>query len=161
MGQFVLKVRDLDEGITDHRFVLTEEWLAHQLADVEGIDGAKQEGLIEVAVTRRGREVLIRGSIRASLRVDCVRCLEAFPHEVDAPLEVLMLPGQPRPRKARETDGDDKNHDELGIERYRGDEIELDEILRDTILLEVPMNPNCGEQCLGWDHLRQESADTR
>jgi uncharacterized metal-binding protein YceD (DUF177 family) len=71
-----------------------------------------------------------------------------------------MLPGRPQESKPPRDEGDDEGMDELEVDRYRGDEIVLDELIRDTLLLEVPMNPNCGDGCLGWDHLRQEGHGT-
>ena len=155
MGQFVLKLRDLEEGLSHHTFELPDEWLRSQMSDVEGIGGGAEGGRVELDVTRSGREFLLRGELWAPLVVTCVRCLEDFALSVEAFFEVLMLPGAGKSPRAASKD-DEESSEELGVELYKGEEIVLDDLIRDTILLEVPMNPNCGEQCPGWDHLRQE-----
>ena len=125
-----------------------------QLEDLEGIKESSDSGVVELVATKNGREVLLRGTLRAALVVTCVRCLEEFDFPVDVELEVLMLPGRPAPRRKDAAQEDDEK-DELGVERYQGDTIVLDGLIRDTLLLEVPMNPSCGESCRGWDHLSQ------
>ncbi len=157
MDRFVLRVRELDDGVSDHTFELPSDWLGAQLTEAKGIGAQDGAGQIELTVTKQGREVLLRGTIRTILVVTCVRCLEEFDFPVDVALEVLMLPGRQVRRggagRSKENErGDEK--DDLGVEQYLGDEIVLDELVRDTILLEVPMNPNCGESCTGWDYLR-------
>lgn len=153
MDEYVLRVLELEEGLTSHRFPVRSEWLLGQLEGVNGITAGETEGTIELDVTRRGREVFLKGTVQAELLVQCVRCLENYKFEVDADLEVLMLPG-----KAQQIQGTGKGEntdedDDLGVERYEGETIVIDGLIRDTILLEVPMNPNCGEQCPGWDRL--------
>ncbi len=160
MGLFVLRVKELEEGISNHRFELSRDWLKAEFEGVEGIEPGASNGKAELEATRHGAEVMLRGTVRVGLEVDCVRCLDAFGIEIDIDVDALMVPGKPvkgasqgKTDKERK-DAPDEEDDKLGIERYQGEEIVLDGLLRDAILLEIPMSPNCGEDCKGWDALQ-------
>lgn len=151
MAQFVINVREIEEGVSEHQFSIPLDWLERELEGCEGLGAGDQPGSVELIATKRGREVLIRGFAKATFSVTCVRCLEDYRLPLEAEIEVLMLPGR---APAQGGDGAaDKDDDELSVERYQGDQIELDGLIRDSLILEVPMNPNCGEECPGWDHL--------
>lgn len=160
MSRFVLKVKELESGVSSHRFDLSADWLRAELGDVEGIGVAGEGGRLSIVTTKHGQEVLIRGTVVAALTATCVRCLNDFALPVEAEVSVLMLPSQaarrPGPARDDDDDEDDGDEDELGVERYQGEEIELDGLIRDSILLDIPMNPVCGEACPGWRGLAGE-----
>ena len=156
MDQFVLKVPDLDEGLSRRSYELSAPWLDGQLANCDGIGAFGSTGKLDLDITRRGGQVLLRGRIFATLAVRCVRCLGDYEFPVDAEVDVLMLPGRGPATKPTAKDDVEGDEDDLGVERYEGEQIVLDDLLRDMILLEVPMNPNCGDGCPGWDHLIAE-----
>ena len=149
MAEFVLRVPNLEKGVSTHSFEISGEWLRAQLADLEGIDASGEVGRFSLTTTIRGQEVLLSGEVRATLLVDCVRCLETFEFPIEGDLAVLMVPGPAPVAGEDEEDGED-----LGVEHYQGEEIELDELIRDTIVLEVPISPSCGDSCPGWEHLK-------
>ncbi len=156
MGRFVINVREIDEGVSEYRFDVPVDWLAGMLEDCEGITAAGAAGIVELTATKRGRKVLLEGRMEATLDVTCVRCLEDFAHAVESEVEVLMIPGPGPVSKGKKDDKQDE--DDLGVERFQGDLIVVDTLIRDSLILEVPMNPNCGDECPGWDHLRPESS---
>jgi uncharacterized metal-binding protein YceD (DUF177 family) len=143
-----IKVRDLPDGVSPHRFELPADWVAEQLSGVEDVHGVRAAGTLVLEATRRGREVLLNGAAEAQLVVACVRCLAEFELHVEAPLAVLMRPGPEGQSRA-----DELCLEDLGEERYAGDEIVLDDLVRDLLILEVPMNPSCGAGCPGWHGL--------
>ena len=154
MGRFVINVREIEEGVSEHRFDVPVDWLAGQLEECEGITSGEAPGVVELTATKRGQQVKLTGSLAATLSVTCVRCLEAFDDSVGSDVEVLMVPDS-GPAAVVDKDGKPKK-DDLGTEQYQGDRIVLDTLIRDSLILEVPMNPNCGDECPGWDHLHSE-----
>ncbi len=149
MGEIVLKVRDLPEGVSSHSFELSTPWLQAQLVDLTDVGAGAAPGVVELEATRQGKQVLVRGAAEATLALTCVRCLETFEARVRAAVDVLMRPG--KPSDGREVD--ELALEDLGEETYEGDLIVLDDLVRDLLLLEVPMSPSCGEACPGWDVL--------
>lgn len=148
MGRFVINVREIEEGVSVHQFDVPVEWLAGEVEGCDGLAAGRDPGAVELVATRQGREVLLKGRASATFTVTCVRCLEDYQHPVSCGIEVLMLPGP----EAAPVESEDEESD-AGVERYEGDQIVLDGIIRDSLILEIPMNPNCGDRCPGWDHL--------
>jgi uncharacterized protein len=152
VAEFVLHVHELQDGVSSHSFEVSGEWLREQLADLQGISANGDTGSITLSSTKRGREVLLKGEVKAILQVDCVRCVETFELPIEGDIEVLMAPG-PAKEPDKVDEDEDEDEDDLGIEHYEGEEIALDELIRDTLLLEVPISPSCGDNCPGWEHL--------
>lgn len=151
MGELVLKVRDLPEGVSEHGFELSGSWLEAQLGDLPDVAPGGAAGKVVLEATREGKQVLLRGAAEATLSLTCVRCLEAFETFVRADVDVLMRPGDPEKNRSAE----ELELEDLGEEYYQGDVIVLDDLVRDLLVLEVPMNPSCGEACPGPDVLTE------
>lgn len=85
--------------------------------------------------------VLVWGRIRATVQLECRRCLTAVEHTVDEPIDLVF-----------EALGEDEA-DEMAGEVYplppRGDELDLSEAVREQLLLHVPAFVVCDEACRG------------
>jgi uncharacterized protein len=95
-----------------------------------------------------GTNVHVRGRLTASLGVECHRCLGPVVLSADQELDLFYLP---RP----EAD-DEASEDEVGLEDrdmvvsfYRGDRLDLGEIVREQLLLTLPVKRLCREDCRG------------
>lgn len=98
-----------------------------------------------VDVRKDARKVRLVGRVRATLEVDCSRCLEPFAIPVDAGFDTLFLPAS-----ANTGDGEKEvTDDDLGVAYYRDDVIDLGEVIREQFYLALPMKPLCRESCLG------------
>jgi len=82
--------------------------------------------------------VLISGTAQVSLTGECARCLEPFTGGLEVELQQLFTyPGN-------EADSDD---DEIG--RLVDDCVDLEPLLRDAVVLALPLAPACREDCPG------------
>ncbi len=81
--------------------------------------------------------VLVTGAARATATGECVRCLEpvSMPVDVDL-LELFVYPGQVA-------------MDDEEASRLDGDLLDLEPVLRDQVVLDLPFQPLCREDCLG------------
>jgi uncharacterized protein len=81
--------------------------------------------------------VLVTGSAHATATGECGRCLEpiSIPVEVDL-LELFVYPGQP-------------GADDEDVSRLDGDLLDLEPVLRDQVVLDLPYQPVCSEDCSG------------
>jgi uncharacterized protein len=159
MRALVLPVHDIDEQGKDYAFPLSAAWLEEALAGTQlrPAPGA-EPGALEVHAQRNGVEFFVQGEVRADLVVDCVRCLGDVPLPIRVAISTLLSP-----RK----DGDAAREVELeddDIERgyYEGHELVLDELVREHLVLEVPMQPLCSQDCKGIaipEHLRPKPQD--
>ena len=99
---------------------------------------------VELCLSRDGGRVDVSGRIRTSAELSCSRCLSGFPVELDRHVEVFYLP---RP---------DSFDDELRLEDsslalayYRDGQLPIGELVREQVLLALPMKPLCSETCGG------------
>jgi uncharacterized protein len=76
------------------------------------------------------------------------------PLDIDLAMSALFSPEHTRPDDSEEID---VRLDEVNRDYYGGREIDLDPMVREHLLLEVPMKPLCSEACEGIpvpEHLR-------
>jgi uncharacterized protein len=124
------------------------------MADTEAqSDGTA--GTLEVYAKKNGREVLVKGQVRASITMPCARTLEPVAVKLDAPILLLLTPrpaasaspGKGGRRQRGRADGEDETSaEQLSAEQaardeYDGDTVELDGFVREHLLLELPLFP--------------------
>ncbi|CCK27202.1 metal-binding protein [Streptomyces davaonensis JCM 4913] len=93
--------------------------------------------------------VLVTGTARAQAKGECVRCLEPLQLDVEADFqEMFSYPdADERGRPKAEPDDDaEEDEDRLFIEDGLFD---LEPVLRDAVVLALPMQPVCQEDCPG------------
>jgi uncharacterized protein len=147
--EFTIKNTELDAGGKEYRFAVRAPWIRGVLEGHEATANEK-DGVLEVRASKSGSDVVVHGTLDASLKVPCARCLEPVDIDVHADLSVLYVPGEKV--KDAEVPGEveytleDAEADTLP---YDGDTVVLDDLVRDELLLEVPMIPLCSEACPG------------
>jgi uncharacterized protein len=85
--------------------------------------------------------VLVTGEARVSLEGECVRCLEPIDDEVDVRFQELFLYDD------QGTDGGDPDDDEVSM--LEDDLLDLEPLLRDAVVLALPFQPLCEDDCPG------------
>ena len=84
--------------------------------------------------------VLVTGSVSARLEGECARCLDDVRSIVRADLTELYVYDDEEPRRDDE-DGE--------TSRMQGDLIDLEPVLRDAVVLALPFQPLCQDDCPG------------
>lgn len=147
--EFTIKTTELDAGGKDYRHAIRAPWLRGVLEDHEA-KATDKDGKLEVRASKSGHDVVVHGTIDAVLRVPCARCLEPVDLDIHSDVSVLYVPGD-RAKDASE-DGEveytleDAEADTLP---YDGETVVLDDLVRDELLLGVPMIPLCSDDCPG------------
>lgn len=151
MAEFEIKVTELEAGGKEYSFPLRSAWLAGELAALgeaaHGLSAPEKDGTVEVFADKSGADVIVRGRIVGGLLAECSRCLGPAPIAVDAELAVLLTAKGKGIRDI--VDSDDLSPDELDKEFFTGDVIDLGGLVREHLLLEVPMQPLCRPDCPG------------
>lgn len=92
-----------------------------------------------------GHDVEGRGALDVEAEADCGRCLARVPIHVHVPIDEMWLL-----RTEAADDAADRLDSETSLaEYYDGDEIILDEPLRELILADLPFHVLCKEDCKG------------
>lgn len=99
----------------------------------------------QLRVEKAGVEIWIRGTLRAEGGLQCSRCLTTVVSEMTIPVDVLYQP-------LEEMKGNDRREmtsDELDLDFYRGDELDIGGLLQEQVALNIPMKPLCHDACKG------------
>jgi uncharacterized protein len=91
------------------------------------------------------QDIRLKGDLSTRLQLNCARCLEPVTQDVARSFDLLYRP-----------QGSDAGHAELSVTDaeaeigyYTGQGIELNDVVREQILLAVPLRVLCTEQCKG------------
>ena len=82
--------------------------------------------------------VLVTGTAHAGLAGECVRCLEQIRSEITADFQELFV-----------YDDEDRDAEDEETSRLEGDLIDLVPLLRDAVVLTLPFQPVCQDDCPG------------
>ena len=110
----------------------------------------KTSGRAEVVEEHHGKheviqDIRLRGRLTAGLELQCARCVEPVRQEITREFELLYRPL-----------GADAGRDELSVTDaeaeigyYQGDGILLEDVLREQVLLALPLKVTCRDDCKG------------
>jgi uncharacterized protein len=91
------------------------------------------------------KDIRLRGKLHTSVELQCARCLDPVPQEINREFELLYRPL-----------GSDAGKDELSVTDaeaeigyYQGDGILLEDVLREQVLLSLPVKITCRADCKG------------
>lgn len=109
----------------------------------------------QIRLTRIHSGILATGELKGTVELECARCIDLydqvfkarFSEEYRQTVDVRSGAGYTPP--SIEKDADDDGDDEPGFEINDAHEINLTELLRQNILLALPMRPDCGKLCSG------------
>src|SRR4030042_296006 len=96
-------------------------------------------------IEKVGAELIIKGNVIADVKFQCSRCLKDFRSALSVPVDVTYHP-------VEELKGEDKHEikfEELDMDFYSGEELDLLGLLTEQIVLNLPMKPLCTDLCKG------------
>lgn len=86
--------------------------------------------------------VLVTGTATAVVEGECARCLEPIRDPVEVTLQELFVYDDTDDRDLPDEEGDETS-------TLRGDLLDLEPLLRDAVVLALPFQPLCREDCPG------------
>lgn len=133
------------EGI-DIPVFLKPEWFVRwrdREPGLEFIADSPLSGMIRLE--KSGDYLLIRGELAGELILTCSRCLDTFLQPLDCRFDLVLKPAYP-PNQYEEVE---LTAEELEMDYYTGNELDLERIIQEQILLNLPLKPLCREDCRG------------
>jgi uncharacterized protein len=104
----------------------------------------KADGVAEM-LPHTGEEVRVKGRVQTDLETECDRCLGRAAFHIDAPFDLFYRPiGE---QSAEEEAAIDEGEAEMGFYEMPG--LVLEDILREQVLFQLPMQRLCSENCKG------------
>lgn len=90
---------------------------------------------VRAEVSFDGEGFSVKGELETVLRSECARCTKLFPEPVSVAFEERFV-------KARE-------NEESEAYLYEGETLDFSELIRDNLLLNLPISSVCSENCKG------------
>lgn len=109
-------------------------------------DGERPDvAYVFIKISRFAKRVFIEGSVNISVSLKCSRCLNEFYY----PLKVVFREEYNPVEDIGKEDERELTGEELDLGFFKNDEIDIVEVVKEQVLLSVPMKPLCRAECRG------------
>ena len=140
-----ISIKAIPETGKDLSLDLGKEWFDRWRAADPGLEFSQAAIRGAVNLSKHGHDILVRGHLEGELSLACGRCLEPFAAPVEADFDLILIPG-PVSEASAEVE---LSEDELDLDFYVGETVDLEAIIREQIILMLPLKPLCREDCRG------------
>lgn len=120
------------------------DWFYNLLPEKEKRDISLQEIDVSLSLERLHETVSIAGHIETIVAVECCRCLETAFLPLKSEFSYTMVPGVDKSREELEL-----NLEDMSLGYYHGDTFDLDQIVFEQIVLQIPIKVLCRDSCKG------------
>jgi uncharacterized protein len=133
---------DLKRGCDDYSETLHLEEPAEDLEiKAEGATFCKPIG-VRLEVTKSQDQMICRGKVRTQVALECSRCLAQFEQSLTSDIQfVIDLAGGKDAEKSEE--------DGYFVADTSSPYFEIDDLVRESLILSLPLKPLCSEDCKG------------
>ncbi len=100
---------------------------------------------IDAHIVKNADAIFIDGSIEAELKMECSRCLKEFSVTINPQFSVNYLPVL----EGSNEEEFELNKADMEIGFYKGDTFKLDDLIKEQIVLSIPLQPLCSLSCKG------------
>ena len=139
-----INVMNIPEEGLSVQFLKDEAWAARIFAEKK-IPGFSLNRIDVSATLKRIQQTLyLKGNLRTVVEVDCSRCLEGARLPIDALFTYVLTPAQAEQPEEKELSAED-----LDFVYYQDDLVDLDPLIVEQIMLQIPMKVLCREDCRG------------
>lgn len=129
-----------------------EGWFRQILKEALGeLHHEGENGKAVFHLLRTGQNVDCRGEVSCDLHPTCCRCLKDFPLHLEVPIHLTLAPLFENERQLK-IEGEDEVElvkEDLEFAFYEGDTFNLGDLIREQVILTVPMQPLCSKECKG------------
>ncbi|MDA9114284.1 DUF177 domain-containing protein [Pontimonas sp.] len=139
-SDFVIPVKELLHQPGEMREITLETVAPEKYGEAMAVVAQGSPLRIELRLEGLHEGILASGEITASARAECVRCLDVFDLELQVDFQELFA------YSSTEADSYLVAHDAL----------DLEDIIRDAVVLDLPFQPVCKETCFGLDPVTGE-----
>ena len=140
----IIDLRTIPHGSRSFEFCFEKDWWRSDDQDdqILALDTLLQ---VKIKIERVADEFVFDGELAGGVQVRCDRCLEPYHQDLKFEFRVfLALP----PPVTNQTEVELLD-DDMEVDFIKGEEIEIDEIIREQIYLSLSMKSLCSKDCLG------------
>jgi uncharacterized protein len=157
-----ISIKSIPETGKELSLDLGSEWFDRWREEDPGLEFSQGAIRGTVSLSKHGHDILVRGHLEGRLELACGRCLEPFGAPLTADFDLLLVPAP----AAEAPEEEELSAAELDLDFYSGETVDLEAIIREQIILMVPLKPLCQENCRGFcpvcgANLNQETCSCR
>jgi uncharacterized protein len=140
-----------DSGL-NLQFSKEGDWFSELLLDKGECDFTLGRVDVSCSVNKVRETIVVEGTVETVVGTDCSRCLEPVQAPLKGEFRYVLVPA---PDLTGEKSGDkfgaekELNPDEVDCGYYEGEIIDLDPLVFEQIVLQIPLKALCGESCKG------------
>jgi uncharacterized protein len=142
----VYRIRDLESGDKDVSLPLSSEQLADAVEDL-GVDLGSSAIVLSAHLHLQASVVQVDGELRGQLVLPCQRCLEPATVPIEMRLHKIYT-AAPEPNESKGSDAAVDDED-IDYAHHDGETVDLWPVLREDLILAVPITVLCQEGCRG------------
>lgn len=111
------------------------------------LDGPELQSQVKASlkISKVSAELLINGRFSCSVELQCGRCLRKFVKDISGSIEVVYHPIE----ELNIEDRHEVRDEDLDLDFYKDDELDIQELLKEQVILSIPMKPICSGDCKG------------
>ena len=150
-----VKIEEIQDKGLELNEPIPRDMILEALAGSEGfkLDGTSR---FRACFKRISGRVLMHGELEATVSAPCKRCVTEVKVEVPVRFDLSLVPNVPLSRSDDEGDDDERGAqagtfrlEEVDSEPFDGKTIRLDPIIREQVLLALPVSVVCKDDCKG------------
>lgn len=140
----IIDLRTINQYPRHFDLVFKPDWWQRdeENGPIVGLNGSLE---CRIAIARAGVRYILDGSLTTILILCCDRCLETYQHKLDFQFRLFLSALLP--------DSDQSElelaEDDMWTQFIEGNEVDLNDIVREQIYLSLPMKSLCREECRG------------
>lgn len=142
------RIKDLDGRDKDIDMSLSPAFVADALLGFDASLDASSLRL-DVRLSKVKSTVLCDGWLRGRLTLSCQRCLEPAAIDLSHRVHSIYVPESEAVVESNEGSDEDLDEDDLDYAHHNGEVVDLWPLLREQIILSIPMAALCKEDCCG------------
>jgi uncharacterized protein len=120
--------------------------IAPEKIDLEGEEAVlRSPAHVSAKVTKHIAHTDVEGTIRAEIALECTRCLQ----RIDKSFEISFHAAYVAPENYTQAKEAELNAEDLDVSILEGNGVDLTELVREQILLNLPEQVFCREDCKG------------
>lgn len=99
-----------------------------------------------IKINKQEKEILIYGKVNGTVELQCSRCLKDFHRDLYFEFDLIYQPLAEMTREER----NEIHRGEIEIDFYKEDELDISHIVKEQLILNLPLKPLCDEACKGF-----------
>ena len=140
----IIDLRTISLDPLAFEYVLERDWW-HSEEFEDHLLGLDSPLGVRMRISPAGDKYVLEGNLKGGVLVRCDRCLGSYHQDLNAVFHIFLALPLP---ESEETEVEIQEED-MAADFIRGEEIDLDEIVREQVYLSLPMKCLCREDCKG------------